>query len=342
MEGILVLFFAVTSGVLPMLAYLTAIYWLDRYEREPWWMVSFAFLWGGLGGAMFGCVLNTLIVASIAALGVSESDAVGAVLVAPVVEEAAKIVPLFVLLLLRHFDNTTDGLIYGAACGLGFAMTENIYYFYSVGSATGLSEHFFHLIAIRTCFSGVVHCLASASWGFCLGFGRYRHPVLRWLVMPTLGYAAAVSIHAFWNGSVTWGALEDNHHWQTAAYVVIAGLAVGIFLLAQGSLFVEHRAIRRELADEAERGTLPGKHAEIIPYWRKRGDKGWCSPHIDQKRYLKAATRLAMRKHQASRASGLTREALERDVARYREEVRLLLRSPEASPKGWKKGKVQG
>jgi RsiW-degrading membrane proteinase PrsW (M82 family) len=331
MQEILIITTAAVAGVVPMLIYMTAIYWLDRYEREPWWMVAMVFLWGALGGALFGCVLNTLVISIISSfLDVSAAGAVGAVGVAPLVEEVTKILPLFVLILLRHFDNTTDGLIYGAACGLGFAMTENIFYFYNVGSVYGFSELFFHNILIRTCFTAVVHGLASASWGFFLGLGRYRGPWLRWLLLPLLGYGAAISIHAFWNGSVTWAGLKDEQSWQWLAYLVIGALAVCMFLLSQLSLFLEHRTIKRELAAEAQSGTLPQGHAAIIPYWSKRRGDAWLQPHVDKARYIKAATRLAFRRHQARLARGETQAALERDVARYRDELRILQEPPRA------------
>ena len=48
---------------------------------------------------------------------------------APLIEEPTKAIILFAIVRSRHFDNTTDGFVYGAAAGLGFAMTENFMYF---------------------------------------------------------------------------------------------------------------------------------------------------------------------------------------------------------------------
>jgi RsiW-degrading membrane proteinase PrsW (M82 family) len=339
MQEVLVIVIAAIAGVVPMLAYMTFIYWLDRYDREPWWMVALTFLWGGLGGALFGCVVNSLAISVISSVfGVDSASAIGAVGVAPLVEEVTKILPLFVLLLLRHLDNPTDGLIYGAACGLGFAMTENMFYFYNVGGVYGISIQFFQNILIRTCFTAVVHALASASWGFFLGLGRYRAAWLRWLVSPLMGYAVAVSIHAFWNGAVTWAGLKDEESWQWLAYAVIGALAVGMFCLIQLWLFLEHRTIHRELAAEAALGTLPAEHAGIIPFWLRRQGDGWLQRHMDKERYIQAATRLAFARRFAAVARGETRAALERDVERYRDELRILLAPPVAPPppsSGW-------
>ncbi len=322
---IVIIFVSAMAGILPMLAYLCFIYWLDRYEREPWWMVGLVFIWGGLGGAMFGCVINTTVISVVTmALGEETAAWVGPVVVAPLVEEVTKIVPLFGLIFLRHFDNATDGLIYGAACGLGFAMTENFYYFYNVGTSAGFGAMMANIF-VRTCFTALVHCSASASWGFFLGVGRYRAPALRWLVLPVTGYLSAVSIHAFWNGSATWSTQKGDLGIQAGACAVILTLAVFMFALTQLSLYLEHRVIKRGLEDEVASGLLPQAHAAIIPYWLKRMQSGWLAPGVDRERYVKAATLLAFRKHQANHAIGVTREGLLEDVEKYRVELRLLL-----------------
>lgn len=340
MEQILVIFVAVVSGVLPMLVYMTFIYWMDRYEREPWWMVGLVFLWGGLGGALFGCVINTLLIGGITSLlGGEQAEWIGPVMVAPVVEEATKIAPLFGLILLRHFDNATDGLIYGAAAGLGFAMTENIFYYYNIGSSAGLSAALFTNILIRTVFTAVVHALASASWGFWLGVGRYRRAWMRWLVFPPLGYLNAMAIHAFWNGSVTFAGLKNEEKYQFAAFAVIGLLACGMFALTQVSLFLEHRIVKKFLLEEAKGGLLPEAHALTIPYWLKRQGRAWLSPfgHVDKDRYLKAATLLAFRLHQSGYATGETKAGLLRDVEKHRQELKILLTPPKPAepPRGW-------
>lgn len=343
----IIIFIAALAGILPMLAYLIFIYWLDRYEREPWWMVGLVFIWGGLGGAMFGCIINTTVISAVGMIfGPETAEWVGPVVVAPLVEEVTKIIPLFGLIFLRHFDNATDGLIYGAACGLGFAMTENFYYFYNVGTSAGLAAMGVNIL-VRTAFTALVHCAASASWGFFLGLGRYRHPAIRWLIVPPLGYAVAVGIHAFWNGSATLSQSEESLGIQAGACAVIIALAFLMFILTQASLLMEHRVIKAGLAEEAAEGLIPEAHVRVIPYWLKRIQRGWLEQGIDRERYVKAATLLAFRKNQAKHASGQTRQGLLDDVAKYREEIRLLLGSAQvrqsapgsaSTPGGWGSG----
>ncbi|MBH23531.1 MAG: hypothetical protein CMH57_03505 [Myxococcales bacterium] len=328
--SILILIPAAIAGIVPMLIAVTVIYWLDRYEREPWWLVALVFLWGAIGGTGFGCFCNSTIIAGVdTVLGADAANWIGPVIVAPLVEEVTKIIPLFALIFLRHFDNATDGLIYGAAAGLGFAMTENIMYFYQVGSSAGFLAMVTNIL-IRTLFTAQVHFAASACWGFVLGLARYRHPALRWLVAPPVGYAAAVTIHAFWNGSATYSSLNGALDVQAGACVLITCIGAFVLALAQLSLFMEHRVIKAELLAEASDGTLPLAHADIIPYWLKRVSSDWAPPGVDKNAYARAATLLAFRRHQARHASGDIAEQLEGEVRKYRHEVKLLLQR--ASP----------
>lgn len=332
--SIIILALAAVAGIVPMLTFITFIYWLDRYEREPWWLVALVFLWGAIGGAGFGCFCNSVTIGQVdALLGAEAASWIGPVIVAPLVEEVTKIIPLFALVLMRQFDNATDGLIYGAATGLGFAMTENISYFYSVGTASGLGAMIVNII-VRTCFTALVHCAASASWGFCLGLVRYRHPALRWLVIPPVGYACAITIHAFWNGSATYTERTGSLELQAAACGVILVLAFGMFVLTQLSLFLEHRMIKTQLEAEATQGTIPAAHAAIIPYWLKRRQVGWLDMRIDKEAYVKAATLLAFRNHQAAHATGPVADKLRAEADTYRQQVRLLLAraAPSAAP----------
>ena len=56
MNPIVHLFLAGFFSVIPMLFYLVIIWWMDRYEREPFWLVSLNFLWGATGAIIFGII----------------------------------------------------------------------------------------------------------------------------------------------------------------------------------------------------------------------------------------------------------------------------------------------
>ena len=39
---------SVIAAIIPTVFYIIIIYWVDRYEKEPWWLLSAAFLWGAI------------------------------------------------------------------------------------------------------------------------------------------------------------------------------------------------------------------------------------------------------------------------------------------------------
>src|SRR5690606_36679790 len=102
---------------------------------------------------------------------------------------------LFLLLTGRNFDNTTDGLVYGAATGLGFAMTENFLYLmgpYQAGDVEGWTQ----LVLIRGSFTALMHCAASATLGAVLGRYRYQSTTRQWVLAPLLGLRLAMLLHS--------------------------------------------------------------------------------------------------------------------------------------------------
>ena len=48
----LVLIVAVLGALIPTIIYVLFIWWLDRYEKEPLWLLALAFLWGAIPAAM--------------------------------------------------------------------------------------------------------------------------------------------------------------------------------------------------------------------------------------------------------------------------------------------------
>ena len=124
-------------GFAPMLAYAAVVYWIDRYEKEPWPLVLGLFVWGAVFAAGASFVLNTLFGLGVyLTTGSEEATQIATgVFSAPLVEETSKgLAILLVWALFRsEFDTYLDGIVYGAVVGLGFAATENTYYIYSMG-----------------------------------------------------------------------------------------------------------------------------------------------------------------------------------------------------------------
>ncbi len=315
---------------LVVVGYLVFIWWLDRYEREPAWLVLLTFAWGALGGTLFSCVINSTLGAFAHIIGGSGFGSFAtAVLIAPPVEEFMKgLILLAIVLIGNNVDNRTDGLIYGAATGLGFACVENLWYYYN-NAAHGFAAIFL-IATIRTLFTAMLHCTSSAMLGMAVGYARHRSGTLRWFIFPAIGYFFAVLNHATWNGiSTTSSLLSKDPTFNLAALlfgmVILTGTIILMFILTQWSLHSEHEVIRDQLLAEAERGVIPAAHAAIIPFWLKRSKKGWLPPHVDKKAYIKAATLLAFRHHQLEIAGGERRQRYLEEIATYRKRVQELL-----------------
>lgn len=330
-----ILLVAVLAGTLVVFGYLVVIWWLDRYEREPFWLALAVFAWGGFGGTSMGCLCSLPFVAgAIAVGGETAGTVVGAVFVAPVVEELTKGVAFVLLLLTRHLDNETDGLIYGAAAGLGFAAVENV--MYAISAAGESTEHILALAFMRTAFCAMVHCISSGILGMSIGYARHRSGAARWILWPAIGLALAIANHATWNGLAVAAQLEvigDASIVLTPLGILIVLVAgAGMFAMTQWSLLREHRMIRRHLIAESERGVLPVEHASIVPFWSRRRLHGWLPPHVPKDRYIRAATLLAFRHHQLEIARGERRDRYLADIARLRREVEYLLRGVPIPP----------
>src|SRR6267378_4945092 len=100
-----------------------------RYGREPWHLVLKAFAWGAVFSVIIALIFSIILLVTLNQvqplndfLAKRFSDVpiiIGALIVAPIVEEAAK--ALGVRAGRPQIQALLDGLVYGAAAGLGFS-----------------------------------------------------------------------------------------------------------------------------------------------------------------------------------------------------------------------------
>jgi RsiW-degrading membrane proteinase PrsW (M82 family) len=313
-------FFSVGAAGIPMIGFLILMVLLDRYDREPIWLVSVVFLWGALGAiviAVVGSLFFMIPISLVASDGAA--DLAGTVLIAPLVEEPAKALGVLLVAFSRHFDNATDGFVYGAAAGLGFGMTENGMYF--IGAAfEGDVAVWVGTVFVRTLFTAMMHACATSIVGAAIGWTRYRGWGLKLVVVP-MGLMLAMMMHAAWNGPL---AIDTNGLGTALAFVIFPLEFAALFTLYQACLWGESRLIKRELALEADLGTLPAEHVAKLASWaaRMRTDT-WLPEGVDPGEYLPAATLLAFRRHQLVLSPGHERVA--REVEELRGQIRILL-----------------
>jgi protease PrsW len=321
---------AVLAAIVPMALFLLTAWWLDRYEREPLWMVLATFFWGAVGAVLLAIVGSLLLEIPLAMiLAADAQEAAGAVLVAPFVEEITK--GCILLLLLRHrlFDNATDGFVYGAAAGLGFGMTENFLYFSMVGMS-GDAGGFFLTIFLRTAFSAPLHAMASGTFGAALGLAKFQRAwPLRWS-LPPLGLLMGMGLHFFWNAMAVYlgsqaGGLFGG---SLAVFVQFGGLIlyfVAFFGLFQLSMLHERWIIGHELDEEARRGILPRSYVPILQSYLRRMRRDWLPAAIPHHHFVALCTRLAFRKHQARRCRPAQRFDYDEEVRVLRQELQALI-----------------
>lgn len=312
-------------AVVPMLAFVMGMWWLDRYDREPFWLVGLTFLWGAVGAVFLALIGNYLGFASLAyTLGADAANLAAPVFVAPLVEEPFKALVLFLVARSRSFDNTTDGFVYGATAGLGFGMTENFFYFSSVG-ASGDMMVWFQTVVIRTLYSALMHAGATSCVGAALGWARLRGNRMLWLTLP-LGFAVAMGMHGLWNGLLTWDQMAQMNGQLTLVNLAVFPIEfLVLVLIFQGCLYLESRTLREELAEEAKLGTLPLAHVAALASFLRRGTRGWLARGVPHHAYVNVATTLAFRRAQAQRARPDQQVWYELELARLRQELSGLL-----------------
>ncbi len=187
----------VLLAVLPSIYYLVRARESERYGREPYGRLLAVFAFGGITAVIISIVLEVLIIGNLdmakRLYELGDTNFLAAVVVAPIVEEAAK--ALGVVLVMAHFSRAEDGLVYGVAAGLGFAATENLLYELSALEAGGLVAYFATVI-IRSISSTLLHASATGVTG--LGVGKAQVTSSR-LYVAFPYYLVAVLMHSGFN-----------------------------------------------------------------------------------------------------------------------------------------------
>ncbi len=303
------------AAIVPMFIYLIIIWRFDRYDREPFKLVLTNYFWGAIGAIIFAIIGSWLISSEVAFFipNKSELGHIDTILVAPFVEEITKGIFLFIIVTNKRFDNLTDGIVYGGAIGLGFGMTENFLYFLAYGST--LSQ-WISIVIIRTLFSAVMHCVATATFGAFLGLAKFKSLSYK-IVLPVIGLAIAIFIHSAWNFSVSFKSTT------VFGFIFMFFTITVFFIVFSLAVKNEKKIIYRELFEEAQNGLIPQTHPAILKS-AKRNKSGWVDESI-RKSYIKNATTLAFRKMELKNSKGLKREYYRNDVENYRNIIHKLL-----------------
>jgi RsiW-degrading membrane proteinase PrsW (M82 family) len=265
--------FVIGAALIPNIAIAFAFPQLQRFQRTHRYLLIGAFLAGAIIAIPPALVINTALFLPIEISASSIAELVGYGTIAGIVEEGIKgLILLFIFLRYRdEFHDEVDGIALGALVGLGFAMTEDISYFFrglSGGGVIGFALTLF----LRLGLGWMNHSVYTAITGAALGFSRrYRRgSPARWL-LPLGGYAIAASLHNTFNFLAT---LLEQLLPDTLLGLLISvvplyfitwtAIAILGFVVIRGW----HRQadlVRAELPEEVDRGVLTAKEYFALP-----------------------------------------------------------------------------
>lgn len=260
--GVMGMFVGFVLAVLPAPVYILLALWVDRFEKEPVWMLAAAFIWGASVAIFFAYILNTGF-GIIASLIIGEmANTATAVFWAPMIEEFSKGLALIIFLIWQkdEFDGILDGIIYAAMVGLGFALMENIAYYGRAMAGGGLSSSLL-VFVVRGIVSPFAHPLFTSMTGIGLGAAQLaRRGSPAKFVLPVLGISLAMFLHFLWNLSANFGA----GYFFLAYVVIMIPALLGVLTMVIISLYREGKLIRTHLAPELQSGLLDQKAYESL------------------------------------------------------------------------------
>lgn len=295
----IVLILSIIAAIIPTLFFVALIYWVDRYEKEPFWLLGAAFLWGAIPSIIFAYIFNTVLSLPFYYISDGAGNLLSGILIAPPIEESIKGAALLgILLLWRHeIDSPLDGIIYGAMVGMGFAMVENVYYFVNVfneGGAAAWGTNIF----LRAFIFGLNHALFTSMTGLGIAVSRLSTNNLVKIAAPIGGWITAVFLHSLHNFTVSF----DNLLCLFALFFDWGGvlLVVGIIV---GALAQERRWLVEYLREDVERGIVPPQLYANACSNRKRGAHKWnvlvgqTAVYSKTLRFYQKCSTLAYKKH---------------------------------------------
>jgi protease PrsW len=254
--------------------YFLIIKGMDRYEPEPFWLLTLAFFWGAVVATLMAIVMNGVGEGVVSvALGLPQASSIvqssTASFVAPLVEESCKGSGLLLLWLmssvwLRELDGALDGAIYGGVIGLGFTLTEDVLY---VGGAAaqGGAAAFTALFVVRTVAAGLSHASFTAMTGLGIGLASETSNSALKVLAPIAGWVAAVGLHFVHNFLVTF--LYDGGLGVALKFMVFWTFDLLFFAVVVALAVRDRSIVLRGLIDEVGRLLHPNELGRTASYW---------------------------------------------------------------------------
>ena len=218
----------VIAFAFPGLIWVSYIYTRTITSPEPQRLVLIALAWG-MFSTLPACLLNDLgsrmvEVNQDALLGNGDFGTPELILVsiiAPLVEELLK--PIGLLFLIKRLKTPYEGVLYGVACGMGFAIIENMLYELFILIWYGPDAWTLNAF-VRGIGSTVLHAVGPAAIGFAIAYSKQMNKPLKLNLL--YAYIFGFVMHAAWNGFATLPFLKSGQSWEYLSYLLIAIMIV--------------------------------------------------------------------------------------------------------------------
>jgi len=172
----------IVFALVPAALWMAAFYVLDRIEPEPKIFIFGIFL---LGGLLAGAVGQPLI-DGLFQVNEWSSRSIGlrllqGILIVGVIQEFLKYAAVrYTIFHSQEFDQRIDGIVYGAAAGLGYATMLNITYIIDNGGVE------LSIGAIRIVVNALAHASFAAVTGYFIGRAKFEDMGILWLPIGLL------------------------------------------------------------------------------------------------------------------------------------------------------------
>jgi len=238
--------------------------WLDRERPEPRSSLRRVYLAGACSFAPV-LLLEMLLKSRGHDLSGAALAAWDAFVVAAAPEEGAKMACIALLVWRRSsFDEHMDGITYGVRAGLGFALVENLGYFWMAPP-----DQLFDVLVLRSALLVPGH----AAWGAIAGYWAARRRFSGDGLGVVGGWLCAVALHGAYDFCIFSMALQRGEGWLSAmafvaALSVLVGSVIWMRRLATSALRSD------ELLDQAimQRATPTPRHRDERSREGARGD----------------------------------------------------------------------
>lgn len=326
--------YALSLALIVAIIYLALVRFMDLNEKEPLWAIGAMFLLGAVAAA----VLPLLVGYAVLELNP---------LWEAVTEEFAKFIAFFLGVVMfaavarsrgwSEISGLMDGIVYGTALGFGFATGEAFVRELAFGGALGGAIEAGPLAMLwTTALVGLSDGLFGAIVGAGFGAAAGVRPIAKEIGYPAAGLVGAILAHVAYTllaeGDALGGTAGLVRAW--VALVIPVLLVVAIMVVA---LVRERRAIREELTDERESGTVTEDELAVLSNFGIRRSRytrallggdfdGWLAMREIHNRQVQ----LALAKNRATRESDPERRAAaEAEAQRLRAAVLEMKRRAE-------------